>query len=37
MDTESAAKTHNYGYMEVPEMTGYGQWSGKKIDLNAED
>lgn len=37
MDTESAAKTHNYGYMEVPEMTGYGQWSGKKIDLKAED
>lgn len=37
MDTESDAKTHNYGYMEVPEMTGYGQWSGKKIDLNAED
>lgn len=37
MTAAQAAKTHNYGFTEVPEMTGYGQWSVNRVPLTGED
>ena len=37
MTAAQAAKTHNYGFTEVPKMTGYGQWSVDRVPLTGED
>lgn len=37
MTAEQAASTHNYGFTEVPEMVGYGQWSVNRVPLTGED
>lgn len=37
MTAAQAAKTNNYGFTEVPKMTGYGQWSVDRVPLTGED
>lgn len=37
MTAAQAAKTHNYGFTEVPKMVGYGQWSVDRVPLTGED
>ena len=37
MTAAQAAKTNNYGFTEVPKMTGYGQWNVDRVPLTGED
>lgn len=37
MTAGQAAKTHNYGFTEVPKMSGYGQWNVDRVPLTGED
>ena len=37
MTASAASATHNTGYMQVPEMAGYGQWNVQSVPLTGED
>lgn len=37
LPAKTAAETNNYGFLEVPQMTGYGSWSTQAIPLKGND